>query len=102
MKTRIKTCCRQVAGLLAFAAMTITASAATAASPDHPEWVAALKAEPGAWEFFSATSPPYQRIRASYVDAGRETPGEFEKRLANLVAKSAAGKRFGYGIESYY
>jgi uncharacterized protein YdeI (YjbR/CyaY-like superfamily) len=64
--------------------------------------VAALKAEPGAWEFFSATSPSYQRIRAAYADHGRPRPGEFEKRLANLVEKSSAGKQFGYGIEGYY
>jgi uncharacterized protein YdeI (YjbR/CyaY-like superfamily) len=64
--------------------------------------IAALKAESGAWEFFSATSPSYQRIRAAYVNQYRPFPEEFEKRLASLVQKSAARKQFGYGIESYY
>lgn len=62
----------------------------------------ALQAEPTAWAFFQRTSPAYRRIRAAYVDHGRRRPGEFEKRLANLVKQCAAGKQFGYGIEEYY
>ena len=64
--------------------------------------VAALQAEPGAWEFFSSTSPSYQRIRAAYVNQYRPFPEEYAKRLAALVDKSARGKQFGYAIESYY
>jgi uncharacterized protein YdeI (YjbR/CyaY-like superfamily) len=64
--------------------------------------IAALKAEPEAWEFFSGTSPAYQRIRAAYVDSYRDLPEEFDKRIASLVKKSAARKQFGYGIEKYY
>ncbi|MEM6646880.1 MAG: YdeI/OmpD-associated family protein [Bacteroidota bacterium] len=63
---------------------------------------AALEAREGAWAFFSGTSPAYQRIRAAYVDHARKRPGEFEKRLNNLVAKSAQQKQFGYGIEDYF
>ncbi|MCB9137730.1 MAG: YdeI/OmpD-associated family protein [Caldilineaceae bacterium] len=62
----------------------------------------ALQTEPTAWAFFQRTSPAYRRIRAAYVDHGRRRPGEFEKRLANLVKQCAAGKQFGYGIEEYY
>ena len=64
--------------------------------------VAALKAEPGAWDFFQATSPAYQRIRAAHVDDARVRPEEFDKRLANLVRRCARGQRFGHGIEPYY
>jgi uncharacterized protein YdeI (YjbR/CyaY-like superfamily) len=64
--------------------------------------VAALRAEQGAWEFFSATSPAYQRIRSAYVEEGRGRGDEFERRLNNLVKRSAQGKRIGYGIEDYY
>lgn len=64
--------------------------------------VAALKLDPAAWEFFSSTAPSYQRIRAAYVEIGRRDPEQFDKRLRNLIAKSAAGKQFGYGIEEYY
>ena len=63
---------------------------------------AALEAHDGAWEFFSTRSPAYQRIRAAYVDHARKRPDEFEKRLANLVRKSAEGVQFGFGIEDYY
>jgi uncharacterized protein YdeI (YjbR/CyaY-like superfamily) len=64
--------------------------------------LAALKADEQAWAFFQTTSPPYQRIRAAYVDAARAKPAEFEKRLRHLVAQTARGKQFGYGIDSYY
>ncbi|MEP0546044.1 MAG: YdeI/OmpD-associated family protein [Rhodothermales bacterium] len=63
---------------------------------------AALQREAGAWDFFQSTSPSYQRIRAAYVDGARAQPDVFAKRLAHLVDKCAAGKQFGYGIESYY
>lgn len=63
---------------------------------------AALEARDGAWAFFSDTSASYQRIRAAYVDHARKRPDEFEKRLSNLVEKSAGGKQFGYGIEGYF
>lgn len=64
--------------------------------------LAALQADEAAWSFFQNTSPPYQRIRAAYIDVARGRPAEFQKRLANLVKKSAQGKQFGYGIEDYY
>lgn len=52
----------------------------------------ALEATAEAWAFFQATSPAYQRIRAAYVDHARDHPTEFEKRLNDLVEKSARGK----------
>ena len=63
---------------------------------------APLEAREGAWAFFTGTSPSYHRIRAAYVDHARTRPDAFEKRLNNLVAKSAAGKQFGHGIEDYF
>jgi uncharacterized protein YdeI (YjbR/CyaY-like superfamily) len=63
---------------------------------------AALQADEDAWAFFQTTPPAYQRIRAAYVDHARGQPAEFENRLKNLVAKSAPGERFGYGIEGFY
>jgi uncharacterized protein YdeI (YjbR/CyaY-like superfamily) len=64
--------------------------------------IAALKSREAAWEHFNATSPSYQRIRAAYVETARGRPGEFEKRLNNLVQKSANGQQFGYHIENFY
>lgn len=63
---------------------------------------AALAANEAAWAFFRKTSPSYQRIRAAYVDTARARPEEFAKRLQHLVAMSAQGKQFGYGIEDFY
>ncbi len=67
-----------------------------------PDILAALQARPGAWEFFRTTSLSYQRIRAAYVEGARARSDEFEKRLGNLVDKSARARQFGYGIEDYY
>jgi uncharacterized protein YdeI (YjbR/CyaY-like superfamily) len=64
--------------------------------------MAALQADEQTWQNFQSFSEPYQRIRVAYVDWGRRRPGEFEKRLANLVKKTAEGKQFGYGIEDFY
>ena len=62
----------------------------------------ALVCREGAWAFFLTTSPAYQRIRAAYVDHARKRAAEFDKRLNNLVEKSAQGEQFGYGIEDYF
>lgn len=64
--------------------------------------VSALKENSDAWDFFQTTSPAYQRIRAAYVDDARARPADFEKRLKNLVKKSAQGKQFGHEIKAYY
>ncbi len=67
-----------------------------------PDILSALKSDEKAWEFFRSTSPSYQRIRAAFVDTARQRPEEFQKRLRHLVAKSAKGRQFGYGIEDFY
>jgi uncharacterized protein YdeI (YjbR/CyaY-like superfamily) len=64
--------------------------------------IAGLVSNGAAWEFFAQTSPSYQRIRAAYVDGARDRPGEFEKRLENLVERSAQRKQFGYHIKDLY
>ena len=62
----------------------------------------ALKTEPEAWAHWQRFTPAYRRIRAAYVDHARDRGAEFDKRLEHLVRKTAAGKRFGYGIERFY
>lgn len=63
----------------------------------------AIKAKPAAWENFQGFSDAYIRIRIAYIEAARNRPGEFSKRLANFVRKTEAGKLIGYGgIEKYY
>ena len=67
-----------------------------------PDIDAALRADTAAWQCFTAYSDEYQRIRIAYVDSARRRPEEFDKRLANLLRKTAADTQFGFGIEPYY
>ena len=67
-----------------------------------PDIEAALRANEQAWVNFQTYSGAYQRIRVAYVESRRQKPEEFEKRLRNLVDKTAQNKQFGFGIEDYY
>jgi uncharacterized protein YdeI (YjbR/CyaY-like superfamily) len=68
-----------------------------------PDILRALQAEPAAWENLRRWSDSYRRIRVAYVEDARDRrPDEFQKRLRNLVRKSAQGKQFGFGIETYF
>ncbi len=62
----------------------------------------ALRVDPVVWQNFEAYADAYQRIRIAYVDSARNRQGEFDKRLANLLRKTAADTQFGFGIEAYY
>ncbi len=63
-----------------------------------------VRADPVAWEHFTAFSEPYKRIRIAYIDAARGRPEEFRKRLDSFLRKTRANKLIvGYGgIEKYY
>jgi len=63
---------------------------------------AALRSNRAVWRNFTAYSDAYRRIRIAYVDSARNRQDEFDKRLANLLRKTAADSQFGFGIESYY
>lgn len=63
----------------------------------------AIKANVKAWEHFPSFSPAYQRIRLAYIETARDRPEEFEKRLANFIKKTEAGKQIGFGgIDKYF
>lgn len=62
----------------------------------------ALQADEQVWANFQQYSPAYQRIRVAFVDTARKRPEVFEKRLNNLLKKTAQNKQFGFGIEDYY
>jgi uncharacterized protein YdeI (YjbR/CyaY-like superfamily) len=64
--------------------------------------LARLQANPEAWENFQSYSGAYQRIRVAYVEARRDQPEEFNKRLENLICKTAEDRQFGHDIEAYY
>ncbi|MBP5253914.1 MAG: YdeI/OmpD-associated family protein [Lachnospiraceae bacterium] len=63
-----------------------------------------IRRDEAAWAHYTQFSEPYKRIRIAYIEAARERPAEFEKRLANFVRKTRENKRItGYGgIEKYY
>jgi uncharacterized protein YdeI (YjbR/CyaY-like superfamily) len=67
-----------------------------------PDIEAALRADEQVWANFNRYSGSYQRIRIAYVDTARKRPEEFEKRLNNLITKTARNKQFGFGIEDYF
>jgi len=64
----------------------------------------ALRADAAAWEHYNAFSPSYRRIRVAYIDAARQRPEEFRKRLESFVAKCRQNRLIvGYGgIGKYY
>ncbi len=66
--------------------------------------MAAIQAEPDAWEFFLQCSEGYKRIRIAYIDDARKRPEEFARRMSNFLEKTKAHKLIvGYGgIDKYY
>ena len=51
----------------------------------------------------SKFSPAYRRIRIAYIEATRNRPDEFKKRLNNFTKKAEQNKLIGFGgIEKYY
>ena len=66
--------------------------------------LAAIRQDETAWEHYAAFPEPYRRIRVAYIDAARDRPAEFEKRLLYFIRKTRENKRIvGYGgIDMYY
>ena len=66
--------------------------------------IAAIRADEAAWANFETFAEPYKCIRVAYIDAARKRSAEFEKRLANFIAKTREGKLIvGYGgVDKYY
>ena len=66
--------------------------------------LAAIRADTAAWANYEAFSAPYQRIRVAYIDAARDRPEEFQKRLSNFLRKTRENKLIvGYGgVDKYY
>ena len=51
-----------------------------------------FRAEPAAWAFFTAVAPSYRRVAMHWVTSAKR-PETRERRLAQLIADSAAGRR---------
>jgi len=56
---------------------------------------AAFESDPIAWKRFQRFPAAYRRIRLAFVEGARRRPEEFQRRLRNLVRKSAKNERFG-------
>ncbi len=66
--------------------------------------VEAIRSDEVAWENYQKLPQAYKRIRISYIDAARNRPLEFKKRLDNFIRKTRENNLvagFG-GIEKYY
>ena len=64
----------------------------------------AIRRDEAAWAHYTSFSESYRRIRVAYIDAARDRPAEFEKRLAAFIRKTRENKRImGYGgVDKYY
>jgi uncharacterized protein YdeI (YjbR/CyaY-like superfamily) len=68
-----------------------------------PDILKAIKANEKAWKNFQTLSQPYIRIRIAFIDAARNRPPEFTKRLGYFIEMTGKNKQFGFGgIEKYY
>ena len=56
------------------------------------------------WKNYQSFSEPYKRIRVAYIDAARNRPDEFQKRLNHFIDKTRKGVLIkGYfGTAKYY
>jgi uncharacterized protein YdeI (YjbR/CyaY-like superfamily) len=63
----------------------------------------AIEMDKEAWKNYRNYSLVYRRIRVAYIDAARQRPEEFKKRLDNFIKKTKKNKQIGFGgIEKYY
>ena len=63
----------------------------------------AIKTSMVAWVNFQGFSPVYVRIRIAFIDAARNRPQEFEKRLRYFIRMTEKNEQFGFGgIEKHY
>ena len=63
-----------------------------------------IKKDDDTWNNFQSFSEPYKRIRVAYIDAARDRPEEFKKRLDNFILKTQYNKMIGGygGVDKYY
>lgn len=63
-----------------------------------------LQKDAAVWEHYQRFSEPYKRIRVAYIEAARNRPEEFQKRLSSFMEKTRRGKLLtGYGgVDKYY
>ena len=63
----------------------------------------AIRCDKKAWENYEKFPEAYKRIRIAYIDAARQRPLEFKKRLENFINKTRKTNFLGMaGIDKYY
>ena len=69
-----------------------------------PDIIDTLRQDQTVWENYEQFSDPYKRIRVAYIEAARNRPDEFQKRLNSFIDKTRRNKLImGYGgIDKYY
>lgn len=68
-----------------------------------PDILKAIKASKEGWKNLQGFSQSYIRIRIAFIDAARNRPQEFKKRLKYFIEMTEKNKQFGFGgIEKYY
>ena len=63
-----------------------------------------IKSDSIAWGNYQNFSDAYKRMRVAYIDAARNQPLEFQKRLNSFIAKTHRNHLIvGYGgVDKYY
>lgn len=63
-----------------------------------------LRIDDVVWSNYQSFSESYRRIRVAYIDAARDRPEEFEKRLDNFIKRTRENKIIGGygGTDNYY
>jgi uncharacterized protein YdeI (YjbR/CyaY-like superfamily) len=64
-----------------------------------PDILWALKRTAGAWRNFQGFSEAYRRVRVEWIQAARERPEVFERRLERFLRMTAKNKRYGMLID---
>jgi uncharacterized protein YdeI (YjbR/CyaY-like superfamily) len=68
-----------------------------------PDILSAVRSNENAWRYFQRLPKAYVRIRVAFIDAARNRPEEFKKRLVYFVRMTAANRKFGFGgIEKHF
>ncbi len=66
--------------------------------------ISRLKEDKTVWDNYQNMPESYKRIRIAFIEAAKNRPGEYVKRLNNFIEKTRTNKQikgFG-GVEKYY
>ena len=63
-----------------------------------------LKEDKTVWEHYQNMPESYKRIRIAYIEAAKNRPPEYKKRLSNFIEKTRANKLIKWygGVDKYY